>query len=266
MGLTESPPGGPCTSAKKKTVRPVASATGKKKRDSHGPTERPQARASTDVCVLRRGRPQPRASSDAGVLRRGRPQTRASSDAGVHRRGRPQTRALAGNKTRRVAAVTGRAGQRRGKEREKKKQVSRGSSERPQARPLACNQADGTPQSQRNIEHPPREDALCCQGRYHSNQHCGNDPGSWDPRPGNGSGSAPPHRLLSAAPAARLLTARGSRAPESGSDCSRGPPSRDVTGKCRSAGGPDGLTVSRAPNAAGYVVERKVLRPQSGSI
>ena len=42
--------------------------------------------------------------------------------------------------------------------------------------------------------------------------------------------------------------------------------SRDVTGKCRSAGGPDGLTVSRAPNAAGYVVERKVLRPQSGSI
>ena len=26
---------------------------------------------------------------------------------------------------------------------------------------------------------------------------------------------------------------------------SRGPPSRDVTGKCRSAGGPDGLTVSK---------------------
>ena len=46
----------------------------------------------------------------------------------------------------------------------------------------------------------------------------------------------------------------------------RGTPSRDVTGKCRSAGGPDGLTVSRTPNAAGYVVERKVLRPQSGSI
>ena len=46
----------------------------------------------------------------------------------------------------------------------------------------------------------------------------------------------------------------------------RGTPSCDVTGKCRSAGGPDGLTVSRAPNAAGYVVERKVLRPQSGSI
>ena len=46
----------------------------------------------------------------------------------------------------------------------------------------------------------------------------------------------------------------------------RGAPSRDVTGKCRSAGGPDGLTVSRAPNAAGCVVERKVLRPQSGNI
>ena len=53
---------------------------------------------------------------------------------------------------------------------------------------------------------------------------------------------------------------------KSRSPVARGPPSRDVTGKCRSAGGPDGLTVSRAPNAAGYVVERKVLRPQSGSI
>ena len=47
----------------------------------------------------------------------------------------------------------------------------------------------------------------------------------------------------------------------------RGAPSRDVTGKCRSAGGPDGLTVSRAPNAAGYVVEpeycaEKIFEPE----